>query len=90
MIYEVMPLLAAFQLADSVCGVAGGILRGTGRQSAGAIINVTAYYAIGAYRSGSGWAVLHSHTLLCCQVSPLAWLSLSAGSTGAFLGSGSA
>jgi len=47
LIYDVLPVLAAFQLADSLCGVASGILRGIGRQQAGAIVNVTAYYAIG-------------------------------------------
>ncbi|UZJ53193.1 hypothetical protein CBS101457_002513 [Exobasidium rhododendri] len=47
LIYDVLPVLAAFQLADSLCGVASGILRGIGRQQASAVVNVTAYYAIG-------------------------------------------
>lgn len=51
LIYRVMPLLAAFQLFDSLCGVAAGILRGIGRQQAGAFVNVTAYYAIGEFNS---------------------------------------
>jgi MATE family multidrug resistance protein len=43
----VLPVMAAFQVMDGVCGVAAGILRGTGRQGSGAIINLTGYYVIG-------------------------------------------
>lgn len=53
LIYGVMPILATFQLADSLTGAAGGILRGIGKQKASALINVTAYYAIGEYSSPS-------------------------------------
>ena len=44
---QILPLLAAFQVADGICGIAGGVLRGTGRQAQGAIINMTAYYFVG-------------------------------------------
>lgn len=47
LVTAVVPVMAAFQIMDGVCGVAAGILRGTGRQSAGAIINLTGYYAVG-------------------------------------------
>ncbi|KAL2316487.1 MatE family transporter [Schizosaccharomyces pombe] len=40
----VMPLVAAFQISDSLNGTMGGALRGTGRQKVGAIVNITAYY----------------------------------------------
>lgn len=41
-----LPLLALFQLADAFAGVAGGILRGTGRQHLGAYMNMFAYYVV--------------------------------------------
>ena len=43
----VMPIMALFQLADCICGIASGILRGSGHQGRSATINVTAYYLIG-------------------------------------------
>lgn len=43
----ILPLLAFFQVADGICGIAGGVLRGTGRQAAGAGINMISYYVIG-------------------------------------------
>ncbi|KAJ1027032.1 hypothetical protein NDA18_003052 [Ustilago nuda] len=43
----ILPLLAFFQVADGICGIAGGVLRGTGRQAAGAGINMVSYYVIG-------------------------------------------
>ncbi|KAJ1028354.1 hypothetical protein NDA16_001524 [Ustilago loliicola] len=43
----ILPLLAFFQVADGICGIAGGVLRGTGRQAAGAGINMVSYYIIG-------------------------------------------
>ncbi|KAL4398846.1 ethionine resistance protein [Malassezia pachydermatis] len=47
LVATVLPIVALFQIADCICGIAGGILRGCGRQSLSAIINVTAYYAAG-------------------------------------------
>lgn len=47
LVTSIVPLLALFQVADGICGVIGGILRGTGQQGAGAIINLTGYYVIG-------------------------------------------
>lgn len=44
---QILPLLALFQIADALTGVAGGVLRGTGRQGASATISLTAYYVIG-------------------------------------------
>lgn len=43
---ETLPLLALFQIWDGVAGVAGGIMRGTGRQQYGAYLNMVAYYVI--------------------------------------------
>lgn len=47
LVEHVLPLLAFFQVADGICGVCGGILRGTGRQAQGAAINMISYYLIG-------------------------------------------
>ncbi|PKI83821.1 hypothetical protein MVES1_002326 [Malassezia vespertilionis] len=47
LVASVLPILAIFQCADCICGVAGGILRGSGRQSLSAAINLTSYYVIG-------------------------------------------
>lgn len=47
LVASVMPIMALFQCADCVCGIAAGILRGCGRQGLGAAINVSAYYVIG-------------------------------------------
>lgn len=47
LVYAILPLLALFQVADGICGVAGGVLRGTGRQAQGAVANLVGYYLIG-------------------------------------------
>lgn len=43
---KTLPLLALFQVADGISGVSGGIMRGTGRQSMAAYLNMIAYYVI--------------------------------------------
>jgi len=47
LVSSVLPLVALFQVFDGVSGVTAGILRAQGRQTTGAILNVTAYYIIG-------------------------------------------
>ncbi|PWY98631.1 MATE efflux family protein [Testicularia cyperi] len=47
LVENILPLLAFFQVADGICGIAGGVLRGTGRQAQGAFINMISYYIIG-------------------------------------------
>lgn len=44
---SVLPILALFQCADCMCGIAGGVLRGCGRQALSAVINLSAYYVVG-------------------------------------------
>ncbi|KAH8918334.1 multidrug/Oligosaccharidyl-lipid/Polysaccharide flippase [Atractiella rhizophila] len=44
---SILPLVAAFQLADGVTGACMGVLRGIGRQNIGAAINFVAYYVVG-------------------------------------------
>ncbi|OCT95054.1 hypothetical protein XELAEV_18012737mg [Xenopus laevis] len=47
LVAQVIPIYAVFHLFESISCVAGGILRGTGRQKIGAIINMICYYVIG-------------------------------------------
>uniref|UniRef100_F6RWU8 Multidrug and toxin extrusion protein n=1 Tax=Xenopus tropicalis TaxID=8364 RepID=F6RWU8_XENTR len=47
LVAQVIPIYIAFHLFESISCVAGGILRGTGRQKIGAIINMVGYYLIG-------------------------------------------
>ncbi|CDH50029.1 mate efflux family protein [Lichtheimia corymbifera JMRC:FSU:9682] len=43
---HILPLAALFQIADGLCGVCGGVIRGLGRQNVAAWINLIAYYVI--------------------------------------------
>jgi MATE family multidrug resistance protein len=43
---KIMPLCALFQIADGLSGVCGGVIRGMGRQSFAAWINLISYYVI--------------------------------------------
>jgi len=47
LVSEILPLCASFQAFDAIATVSNGILRGLGKQSHGAVINLTAYYVIG-------------------------------------------
>ncbi|GAA5836748.1 hypothetical protein JCM9279_007648 [Rhodotorula babjevae] len=44
---KVLPLVAAFQLWDGLSGAMGGVLRGAGKPTLGAIINTASYYVLG-------------------------------------------
>ncbi|KAJ3295257.1 hypothetical protein HDU79_009578 [Rhizoclosmatium sp. JEL0117] len=44
---EIVPLAAAFQLADVLGCICGGILRGAGRPEIGAYLNLIGYYVLG-------------------------------------------
>jgi MATE family multidrug resistance protein len=46
LVSKIMPLCALFQIADGVAGVCGGVVRGMGRQSFAAWINLISYYVI--------------------------------------------
>lgn len=61
LVADVMPWVAAFQIADGLAGSCGGSLRGMGRQHVGAYVNLGAYYAFAlplgmylAFREGFG------------------------------------
>ncbi|MCP4904524.1 MAG: MATE family efflux transporter [bacterium] len=42
-----LPIAGAFQIADGVQAVGGGLMRGMGRPQAGAIVNLIGFYAVG-------------------------------------------
>ncbi|KAI9491945.1 mate-domain-containing protein [Zychaea mexicana] len=46
LVSDVLPWVAAFQIADGVAGSCGGSLRGMGNQHLGAIVNLISYYAL--------------------------------------------
>lgn len=46
MVARVLPLCAIFQVTDGIASVGGGVIRGLGRQSVAAWINLVAYYLI--------------------------------------------
>ncbi|KAJ2961481.1 hypothetical protein NQZ79_g3278 [Umbelopsis isabellina] len=46
LVSEVMPWVAAFQIADGVAGSCGGSLRGMGNQHLGATVNMISYYVL--------------------------------------------
>ena len=48
--FQVIPVLATYQLFDSTTAVVNGLLRGIGRQSTGAWINLIVYYLV-SYRT---------------------------------------
>jgi len=43
----VLPVVGAFQLFDGLAAVAGGVMRGCGRQTIGAIYNFVGFFIIG-------------------------------------------
>lgn len=47
LVSDLMALLSFFEIFDCLGAIAGGILRGMGRQSVGAFVNVPCYYIIG-------------------------------------------
>jgi MATE family multidrug resistance protein len=58
---RILPLAAAFQLADGTQAVAGGVLRGMGRPQIAAVVNLLGYYVLAlplayvlAFRMGLG------------------------------------
>lgn len=59
---EVMPYVAAFQIADGLNSSCGGCLRGIGRQHVGAAINILSYYCfalpLGIWLSFHGYGLV--------------------------------
>ncbi|CAO0798304.1 unnamed protein product [Mucor circinelloides] len=46
LVSKIMPLCAMFQIADGLSGVCGGVIRGLGRQSFAAWVNLFSYYVV--------------------------------------------
>ncbi|KAI2624843.1 MATE efflux family protein [Hypoxylon sp. NC1633] len=61
LVADVMPFVALFQVADGLNGSCGGVLRGTGRQWVGALVNLISYYGgalpAGIYLAFHGWGL---------------------------------
>ncbi len=58
LVAHVLPICAAFQLADAWSAMCNGLLRGLGRQNIGGWANLFAYYLIGLPISGAtAWAL---------------------------------
>jgi MATE family multidrug resistance protein len=81
---QILPVAAAFQLADGTQAVAGGVLRGMGRPQVAALINLLGYYVLAlplayllAFRMGLGllgiWLAL-AVGLLAVAGSLLFWI----------------
>ncbi|XP_022416515.1 multidrug and toxin extrusion protein 2 isoform X1 [Delphinapterus leucas] len=47
LVSKVLPLHVVFHLFEAVCCLYGGVLRGTGRQAFGAVVNAVTYYIVG-------------------------------------------
>ncbi|KAN0092817.1 MatE domain containing protein [Tylopilus felleus] len=47
LVASILPLVAVYQIFDATAAVTGGIFRARGKQFAGAILNLTAYYVLG-------------------------------------------
>ncbi|XP_058415641.1 multidrug and toxin extrusion protein 2-like [Diceros bicornis minor] len=47
LVSQVMPIFVPFHLFDALAGTCGGVLRGTGKQKIGAILNAIGYYGLG-------------------------------------------
>lgn len=45
---SILPVVALFQVFDGMSAVTGGILRAMGKQFTGALLNLSAYYIVGA------------------------------------------
>ena len=62
-VVKVMPMIATFQLFDSVATTLNGVLRGLGKQAVGSIISIVCYYFVAMPISftaafGLGWELL--------------------------------
>uniref|UniRef100_A0A8C5KTM5 Multidrug and toxin extrusion protein n=1 Tax=Jaculus jaculus TaxID=51337 RepID=A0A8C5KTM5_JACJA len=47
LVSQVMPIFTPFHVFDALAGTCGGVLRGTGKQKIGAILNAIGYYGLG-------------------------------------------
>ncbi|XP_058561615.1 multidrug and toxin extrusion protein 2-like isoform X2 [Neofelis nebulosa] len=47
LVNKVLPIYTVFQLFEAICCVYSGVLRGSGKQAFGAVVNMVMYYVIG-------------------------------------------
>lgn len=62
-VVKVMPMIATFQLFDSVATTLNGVLRGLGKQAIGSVVSIICYYIIAMPISftaafGLGWELV--------------------------------
>ena len=48
LVAAILPLVALFQVFDGLSAITAGILRAVGKQFTGALLNLSAYYVVGA------------------------------------------
>uniref|UniRef100_A0A8C6G396 Multidrug and toxin extrusion protein n=1 Tax=Moschus moschiferus TaxID=68415 RepID=A0A8C6G396_MOSMO len=85
LVNEVLPLYIFFQLFDALCCLYAGVLRGTGRQAFGAVVNAVMYYAIGLplgvvliFLVGMGIMGLWLGMLVCVMLATAAFVTYTA------------
>nr|XP_020751294.1 multidrug and toxin extrusion protein 2 isoform X7 [Odocoileus virginianus texanus] len=82
LVNKVLPLYIFFQLFDALCCLYAGVLRGTGRQAFGAVVNAVMYYAIGlplgvvlTFLVGMGIMGLWLGMLVCVMLATAAFVT---------------
>uniref|UniRef100_A0A8C2PKE7 Multidrug and toxin extrusion protein n=1 Tax=Capra hircus TaxID=9925 RepID=A0A8C2PKE7_CAPHI len=85
LVNKVLPLYIFFQLFDALCCLYAGVLRGTGRQAFGAVVNAVMYYAIGlplgvvlTFLVGMGIMGLWLGMLVCVMLATAAFVTYTA------------
>ncbi|XP_043759922.1 multidrug and toxin extrusion protein 2 isoform X2 [Cervus elaphus] len=85
LVNKVLPLYIFFQLFDALCCLYAGVLRGTGRQAFGAVVNAVMYYAIGlplgvvlTFLVGMGVMGLWLGMLVCVMLATAAFVTYTA------------
>ena len=49
LVASILPLVSLFQVFDGLSAITSGIVRAIGKQFTGALLNLSAYYLIGAF-----------------------------------------
>ncbi|XP_044795101.2 multidrug and toxin extrusion protein 2 isoform X3 [Bubalus bubalis] len=85
LVNKVLPLYIFFQLFEALCCLYAGVLRGTGRQAFGAVVNAVMYYAIGlplgvvlTFLVGMGIMGLWLGMLVCVMLATAAFVTYTA------------
>ncbi|XP_057571438.1 multidrug and toxin extrusion protein 2 isoform X1 [Hippopotamus amphibius kiboko] len=85
LVNKVLPLYIVFYLFEAICCLYGGVLRGTGRQAFGAVVNAVMYYVVGLplgivliFVVGLGVAGLWLGMLACVILAATAFITYTA------------